>query len=237
MRAPCDRDGFEHVHNLLRGFPSARVGDDDVCSAVAVAPDGKIVCAGTSAQAGGSAMVAWRVNGDGSPDTSFHAGDGVAVVTASFPAGEAHAVHPLEQGRVLLTGVTSSGARRQATAVLLTAGGTPDGSFGGAGVVAFDWGESLPAGPPTSSRDAEGRLVVAAPATVPDKRIGVARLLPTGAFDEAWGPGGKQTYDADLGGNGERVFVAHDPEGRIVLATTVRGAAGPAKIVVLRLWS
>ncbi|MCW5833728.1 MAG: hypothetical protein KIS78_15095 [Labilithrix sp.] len=219
-------------------FPSARVGTDDVCHAVAATAD-KIVCAGTSDSAGGTRMVAWRVDEDGTNDTSFHAGDGVAVVAAgALPNGSARSVHVLPQGRVLLTGTSSAGGMtRKAAVVLLTANGALDGSFGGTGAVSFDWGELL-GGDARSSLDAEGRVTVVAAARAADNAIGLARLLPSGQLDASFGDGGKRLLSFAAGEKGGRdVFVAHHPDGRVVIATAVEvDRVAGTKVHVRRVW-
>ncbi|MBX3197011.1 MAG: hypothetical protein KF894_02540 [Labilithrix sp.] len=224
--------------DFFGGFPSSRVGTDDVCHAVAVAAD-KIVCAGSSDSAGGRRMVAWRVNEDGTNDTSFHAGDGVAVVASSvLPNAAARSVHPLAQGRVLVSGTSSAEAAGQKAAVaVFTANGALDGSFGGTGTLAFDWGAPL-SGDARSSLDGEGRVMVVAAARPDDNAIGLARVLPTGQLDATFGSSGKLLLPFAEGDKGARdVFVAHHPDGRVVIATTVEtDGVAARKVHVRRLW-
>lgn len=222
------------------GFPTNHSSDmaaNEVCASVAVADDGKIVCAGSSDLPGtGARMVAWRVDGNGANDTSFHAGDGVVVVpSASAPNARAAAVHTLSQGRVLMVGSSTADMAKYKVAIAqLTSAGTPDGSFAGSGIVSFDWGTPLQGGrEPRSAVDAQGRIVVVA-ATGNDDAIGVARFNANGAPDESFAPGGKMVKPLEQAG-GQRVYVAHAPDGRILLASTMGPPATP-KAVVFRLW-
>jgi len=224
-------------------FVHQRVGTDDQCNAVAIR-DSKIVCAGSSDSAQGKRMVVWRVNSDGQNDTTFHAGDGINVVPSStIENGEAFNVHPLANGRVLLTGVSTAAnlVDKKAALALYTSTGALDGSFDGDGALLFDWGTPL-RGENTvhSSLDAQDRVVVAAPFVAgSDPSIGFARVLPTGTFDESFGPGGKRTFKLDVGQKMQEVFVTHQANGRIVVAGTISEADGglTRTVGVYRFWN
>ena len=221
------------------GFPSAKVGDDDRCQAIAI-EGGKIVCGGTSRVGADSRMIAWRVNDDGTADKTFHDPDGVAVIPATaLGHGEVWSAHALPQGRVALTGTSSSdGLSKKAATAVLSAAGALDGSFNGTGTVTYDWGQAV-AGSVRSALDGAGRVVAVGPANAADHATGIARILPSGAFDEAFGAGGKRVLPPPAGfaGSGD-VYVALHPDGRIVVAQTVRstGAGNAPQVFLMRLW-
>jgi uncharacterized delta-60 repeat protein len=234
---------IDDVQAFFGGFPSAKVGDDDRCQAIAIL-DGKIVCGGTSRVGAESRMVAWRVNDDGTADRTFHDPDGVAIIpTTALDHGEVWSAHALPQGRVVLSGTSSTdGLSKKAATAVLSAAGALDGSFDGTGIVTYDWGEPVP-GTVRSALDGAGRVVAVGPARAADHAIGIARILPSGAFDETFGaPGagtGKRILSPPAGFTGsEDVYVALHPDGRIIVAETVRstGAGNAPQVLVMRLW-
>ncbi len=117
---------------------ASRDGFRDDATAGALQPDGKILVAGKSTGAGGSApMLVLRLNTDGSVDTTYGA-DGAAV---AFPNvnNTPEAVIPGAGGSVTVAGHGSAvGFGRQPESDIaiarFTAAGAPDSSFGPGGV-------------------------------------------------------------------------------------------------------
>ena len=127
-------------------------GSTDFATGVAVTADGKIVISGFAGLAGPvpggdmSDMGVARFNADGTLDTSFGGGDGVAVVNVSYGlAGGADAAYGVAldaQGRVVLVGSINYKASTEDVwwaggfaAARLLPDGSPDASFGTGGMV------------------------------------------------------------------------------------------------------
>ena len=99
--------------------------------AAAVAADGRIVIAG-NVGSGFGRIAAVRLLTDGTVDSSFGS-HGIASASMSSVAS----LTLLSNGKVLLGGIAPSG--NDAELLQLSAAGTPDTSFGSAGVVRFDY--------------------------------------------------------------------------------------------------
>ena len=146
-----------------------------------VQPDGRILAAGTSPNAGQAPI--WRLNPDGTRDKSFAPGTG--------PNGMVMALAMQPDGRILVAGAFSevSGVRRSQVA-RLNQDGSVDPSFGSDG-----------SGPTSNFTRAiaiqgDGRILLggAFNAVSGVSRPGVARLLENGALDTGFDPGGPQSF-------------------------------------------
>jgi uncharacterized delta-60 repeat protein len=198
-------------------------GRFDEALAVAVQPDGKVVVAGGSSDAGGTDMAVARYTSDGALDPTF-AGDGMALLGFDGESS-ARAVAVQRDGKVLLTGRAVRPLQGGccdsdfALARLTTSGGL-DGSFGGDGRVTTDF---LP-GPDRGQDDAHAVLVR------PDGRIlaagggvagaggvdfAIAAYRADGSLDPTFSRDGRVT--TDFAGYPDEVRdLAVDARGRIV---------------------
>jgi uncharacterized delta-60 repeat protein len=178
--------------------------------AVALAPDGKVVIAGSGQGA------AARFNADGTLDTGF-GGDGWADLP---PAGRvATAVAVQGDGKVVLAGATPS----LLWVARLNSDGSVDTSFGGGDGV-FEY----------SSPDLQR---VAALKILPDAKIlaaggdgmfWVARLDPAGALDTGYGFGGLSSANPTAGGDRAEALDV-DPDGRVLVAGTESPGTGDSQ--------
>jgi len=217
--------------------PDALLASRDQCTAVAVGPDDRILCAGFAEKdlVPGTpvrSLFVTRRLADGSPDTSFGFG-GVAVV--AYPptniVGEADSVHALADGKVVVSAHRGD-ASRKAVVVRLGNDGRPDVSFGTTGEVVLD-----PLGDIVSQArsivDAKGNVVVLA-VTGADRDLTLIRLLPTGAVDATFGDAGRAIVKLPAKGSVDNARVTIQADGRIVIGGTVDG--GKSQAVVYRLW-
>ncbi len=180
--------GFVRTTIDLGGGDSRRV---DVASALALAPDGRIVLAGEARGTHRSVLAIVRYTASGSLDTSF-AGDGVQTIDPN-PAGEEGlggvAVQP--DGKIVAVGSAGSGF----LVVRLLPDGALDETFGSGGMVKTNLGGSFPDAANAVAILADGRLVVTGSADwdfndSTRQDIGVARYLPNGLLDPTFGAGG-----------------------------------------------
>lgn len=129
------------LDNTFNGFGVASAdfyGLADMCNAVAIQADGKILLAGStvpSATIAGSYIAIARLNGDGTPDTTFGA-DGTGKAKYLTLDGSAYAIAVQSDGKILIGGVLSG----IPTIARLLPNGTLDNSFSGNGYDSQDIG-------------------------------------------------------------------------------------------------
>lgn len=180
----------------------------DVGGHVAVLPTGKIVLVGQSGTVSGGSpyqMSAVRLNSDGSVDTTF--GSAGKMVTGFGGGGDqrANGVIVDAAGRLLLSGVFSTGSSPEDFGVLrLIGNGTSDPAFGDGGLVSTDFaGRSDAIGSTLAQQD--GKVVAVGVSFVGSGtfNIAAARYLPDGRLDPTFGTGGRSLLpppaDSDLG--------------------------------------
>ena len=198
----------------------------DGAAGVALQSDGKIVAAGfTRLGSFYSDFAIVRYTADGTVDTTFGGGLGVAVVDFAGGNDWANGVAIQADGKIVAAGVTTSQNIRAFGLVRLDAGGAPDATFGpgAAGRVTTkfqDWDKANA----VAIQPQDGRIVVAGmtdinvnglPVTYFD--FALARYDSTGALDGTFGVGGRAT--ADIGGGFDVAYaVALQADGRIVAA-------------------
>jgi uncharacterized delta-60 repeat protein len=226
-------------------------------------PDGKLVVIGqgypaSAPQGGGSDLYVLRYNVDGSLDGSFgNSGIATVGVTPQLDSEYAQAVVLQTTGgeeRILVVGSAPlKGAGNPQFGVALvrfTADGRLDTTFGTNGRVQFGWSNKGDSWGYDAVPQCDGRIVVAGRYGTD---MGVARLLPTGAFDQTFGSGGKTVVtlgkasagDTIGGANGIALqpFGTVQPSGcpaeqRIVLVgtrPTVNGTGTSRDMAVVRL--
>jgi uncharacterized delta-60 repeat protein len=194
----------------------------DLISALTVAPDGRIVAAGTAQSgSGNSTFAVARYLPDGRLDPSF--GNDGTVVTAFTGTAEAVAVQ--SDGKIVVAGghVLLPSLQVEYGLARFDVNGDLDGSFGNGGTLttSFPPGQSEPK---ALVLDRQGRIVVAGAAGQQGATtFALARYLSGGELDPTFGAGGLVT--TSLGdGAAFASAVALQPNGRIVAAG--RSAAG-----------
>jgi uncharacterized delta-60 repeat protein/uncharacterized repeat protein (TIGR01451 family) len=182
--------GFGTAGVVTTPFPG---GDADP-HAVALQPDGKIVMAGLATSATGADFALARYLPDGTLDPGFGTG---GMVTTSIGADydEAWALCLQPDGRIVAAGASEAPGYSQIALVRYLADGSPDPTFGAAGIVT-----TAPGGG-TSSYAAygcvlqpDGAIVVAGES---DGAIVVARYAADGSLDPGFGAGGIVTTPLD----------------------------------------
>jgi uncharacterized delta-60 repeat protein len=199
-------------------------GDDDPAS-IAVRPDGRIVLAGSSKFNSVTRTALASYLPDGQPDPSFGTG-GKLLIGTGPDGGGATAMTLQPDGKIDFVG-TYNGNWYLAR---LSAGGTPDTSFGAGGTVVTDFaGQNDQAMGLTC--EGGGDILVAGSATVGGVGYaGLAFYTPSGALDLTRGAAGKVTTSFGLSGYTHAVdtavAVAVQPaDGKIVIAANISRSA------------
>src|SRR6266545_2489482 len=184
--------------------------------ALALTPDGQIVAAGFI----GSDFALARYNADGTLDAAFGTG---GVVTTPF-AGmfvEANGLVVRSDGRLVAAGGV---LRNDLTSAFVLAGyladGTLDPAFGQGGTLTTDIAGSGSAS--SLALQADGKLVAAGsadPGNGSGLDFALARYLPDGTLDLAFGTGGKLT--TDFAGNDRARALAVQADGKLVAVGTL----------------
>ena len=174
-------------------------------------------------------VIAERFNSDGTPDPSFGSG-GVSIVDIGLPSptfdfsGDLVKAAEAPDGDIVVAAGDRVGR--------LLPDGELDTSFGPNGTVA------LPAGIAEGvAVDAQDRPVVAEAFAGGGSSFGAVRYLRTGSLDPSFGSGGRASVTH--GRSDVAAAVATEPDGRVVLAGSLRsgrrGAKNAEKLAVLRL--
>jgi uncharacterized delta-60 repeat protein len=200
------------------GLTTIPFGADASANAVAIAPDGDIVVAGTAESNDGDADVAIaRLNPDGSLDDTF-SGDGRTTIDVGDNDGtSAVAVRP--DGRIVVAGGSVFFGFRVVVIQLLPNGELDEG-FGQGGIVT-----SLDFVASDLVLDASGNVVLAGEGESERPEGGldavIARLTPDGRLDPSFGGNGRVTIGVLDVGSGAPSFdsangVVIEPDGEIV---------------------
>lgn len=195
--------------------------------AVAVQSDGKIIVGGqfTALGSGVDGGVV-RLNADGSQDTAFNAGSGVANNGGAY--GKAYALAALADGRMIVGGAfVDFAGQRGACLARLTGNGAPDPTFNPAGA-GFANGSSV-AAVRTVVVLGDGRLLVGGSFTTYDgtPAPGIVRLSADGAYDGSFALGS--------GADGEVRAIAVQSDGRVLAAGAFNHFNGATVSHIVRL--
>ena len=210
--------------------------------AFALQPDGKPLLGG-DARSGGVVFVVIRYLPDGSLDPAF--GSAGKVTTSFGPSWafvRAIAVQP--DGRLVAAGFVAVRGEDHFGLARYLPDGSLDPAFGNGGTVTtpVSFGAKGPVTPGFAGRGAfavalqpDGKIVVAGASEALKGRpvFGLARFLPDGTLDRAFGAGG--TVTTDFGDGSAAYALALQPDGKIVVAgQTGRGESGADKFALAR---
>lgn len=191
---------------------------NDAAYGLAVQPDGNIIVVGNTAFSGlsGSALALARYKPDGKPDSSF----GVAgKVFTSFGSGfeNAAAVALQPDGKIVVAATLAGINKTLFGALRYLPNGVLDPEFSGDGIQTVDFGYNYQ-NCYALALQPDGKILIAGRSFVsPLLQFALARILPDGQVDAAFGSGGKVLINVD-GAGGTARSVAVQPDGKIVLA-------------------
>lgn len=191
-------------------------------NAVAIQPDGKIIMVGytsTNPPSVVSSIIVVRLTSQGTLDTEFGGGDGIATVPLQ-EGGSAHSVALQRGGEIVVVGDRNTGTNQRGIFVFrFTSVGLLDSSFGGGdGKVETQFGSAHFAR--TVAIQPDGKIVVGGSSNYesPWLNLAVLRYTDSGVLDSDFGGGdGIVTTDISGGMDGVSSLVLQ-PDGRIVIA-------------------
>lgn len=210
------------------GAPVTAVGGgEDAARAAAVQADGKLVMAGSASDNAGTHIAVLRLQRDGAPDTTFGSGGQVITPLGASRDDAAAAVAVQPDGKILVAGTTTQtgAAGRDFVVLRYLANGTLDTSFGTQGVATVDFG-STDDSAWTLLLQPDGKIVLGGDsnrgATTSGRDFALARLLPNGTLDAAFGQAGRvlTAIKADAGTD-------------IVRALTLQTVNGQSRLVAV----
>ena len=224
---------------------------DDVCNALAVQADGKILAVGSSAPAMSlnSDFAIARLNADGSPDATLGGGSGQTLIPFDVGGNDsdiAGAVAIQADGRILAAGwVVTDATGFDFAVVRLLSDGSRDTTFNSTGrvTVGFDFpGTNGIDQADAIAIDDQGRIVLGGVAEVAPGSFDFAlvRLLPTGQLDHSFDADGRATLGFDLGNSNSDLSYQTilQQDGRIVMvgaADTGVGGTQNNDVAIARL--
>ncbi|MFO0929485.1 MAG: Ig-like domain-containing protein [Gemmataceae bacterium] len=201
---------------------------------VAVAPDGKLVVAGTSGTVGSNAdFGVYRYNANGNADTTFGS-SGQVQLNLVGPSDQPAAVLVQPDGKILVAGfgVTSTTAAAEVVLVRLQTTGALDSTFGTGGVVRLASFGGVTGSVSDAVLQADGKIVLSG--TVGGK-FAVIRLNANGTLDTSFNGTGWVTTDLSSASGNRAYAVAVGPAGTIVAAgVTGEGNVTTSRTVVVR---
>jgi uncharacterized delta-60 repeat protein len=208
----------------------------DEANGVAIDSQGRIVAAGRSFS-GGTAFHDFslaRYEPNGGLDAGFGTAGGTVISgfgTNADDQGNATAID--SQGRIVVVGVTNSGANDDFAVARFNPNGTPDLGFSGTGRVTLPIGTGDDAANAVAI-DSQDRIVAAgSTANASNDDFALVRFQTNGTPDPAFGAGGKVT--SPIGpGDDVALAVAIDSQGRIVAAGRSENGSGDSDVAVAR---
>lgn len=208
------------------GIVTTRFGSktSESAAAVLLQPGGKILVGGGASAAEGFTLV--RYNADGSLDTTFGSGGRRTYnLPGSYDALVSMAAQP--DGKIVMVGQTDDTGNTGPLALLrVDANGTPDATFGNAGVVTTSVGSDLTQ-PHDLALDANGKIVVVGDSFVNGMgfRNFVVRYNSNGSLDTTFDGDGIQSSVRGLARS-----VALQADGKILTAGFTTGAPDPSAL-------
>ncbi len=191
------------------GTASVALGDVENGSAVAMAPDDKIVTVGRTA-AGQRGLVARHLP-DGTPDNTF----GVAGSMTLEYGGDDSLQDVVVQPDSKIVTVGQGGATNNLVVTRLIATGLPDGAFNsGAGSVSFDFG-AIETGQAVVLQP-DGKILAAGNTSAGMQAAVIVRLNANGTPDASFDGDGRLTVPGPAGNVVRDMML--QPDGKIVLA-------------------
>ena len=231
---------------LRSGSVLTNPGGNASATSVAVAPDGKILVAGSvqpSAFSSASDFALVRYNADGSLDTTFGTGGIVTTKLGDFDAGantvlivpDANTSTNPADYKIVAAGHTStSGGNFNFALVRYNADGTLDTTFHTTGVVTRNFGQLDDIH--DAVLQADGKIVAVGSTFIGGKvELALARYDNDGSLDTTFGTAGQVT--TDLGGvNQSASSLVIQPDGKLVVAG-VYAPNGPSEFFLARYLS
>lgn len=184
---------------------------------VKVQPDGKIIaCGGYSVTASNTDFIVIRLNTDGSPDTSFGGGDGIAIIPIGSSEDYAHDLELQPDGKIVLAGESAVPGFVYGSGIVmrLLPDGTIDNTFGTGGKTAIQLSSASTETFKCMELMPSGRVIAAGYSYVNNTEyVFMAGFTPDGVLDSTFANNGVFTGSAisqafDLAIDGNNIYLA-----------------------------
>lgn len=207
------------------GHVITSVGASDAWSyAVDARPDGRILVGGKATISGNEDFVIARYRADGTLDTTFGGGDGIVTTPVSVNSDSVNSLIALDDGSVLVGGVTNDGSDDNYVIAKYTVEGNLDSSFGTGGLVVSARGNgdritSVVMAP-------NGDILIAGTEDNPTQTaILVGRYTAAGVIDTGFGSAGILIEDLSAASNDVAAQILSRDDGSfVVVGTTHNGS-------------
>jgi len=206
---------------------TAAGGDFDTARAMSIDGQGRILLGGEADPAAANSQFALaRLNGDGSPDTSFGPPATPGRVTTTIGSASFISAVALDpENRIVVAGGAEDGAVFQFALARYSSDGSLDGAFSGDGSVLTSFSTDPNDFQSASDLviDSRGQIVAAGTieGAMNERDLALARYRTDGTLDEAFGSGGKVTLPGFAG-----AAVELDAQDRIVVGGVSEPNAG-----------
>ena len=213
--------------------PFIGISGNERANAMVVRPDGRILVAGGCTQTNGSRDVCLvQYLTSGATDNTFGPSANGRVVINRPGDDTANAIVLAPNGRAYVAATCGL----ESCVFAINPNGSPDATFGTAGVTAFLMGGAASTGQ-AIVRQFDGKLVIAGScfdANTVDVAFCVRRLLPTGAIDTGFGVAGTRnvTLVAPIS---KPAAMALQADGKILVAGSCQSSTGTLDFCMLRL--
>lgn len=188
-------------------------GYDNYGFAMTVRSNGKILVAGCSYNGRNYDVLLVQFNSNGTLDSTFGTGGVVSYTSGVNNFGYALSVQL--DGKIVVAGQTHNGMNYDVLLLRFNSNGTLDGTFGKAGVVAYDSGNNDYGCALSIQQD--GKIVVAGITfNGINNDVLLLRFNTSGTLDTTFGKAGVATYDSGRDDSG--LAVALQQDGKIVVA-------------------
>lgn len=180
----------------------------DWAYALALQPDGHILVAGVSDVSGSKDFALARYNPDGTPDFNFGRGGRTVLRLRSLTTDIIHGIVVQPDGKIVAAGVTFEDVvtlrpHGDFMVARFLPDGRPDMSFGVGGVTTTDFADESYDEPYAVVLQPDGRIVLGGYSNTGGgpgvlfgaDQLALARYLPNGMLDPAFGQGGKVIFD------------------------------------------
>lgn len=199
--ARYNKDGSLDANFGTAGRVITDFGGDEICNALTVQNDGKIVAVGkTTYMVAEATIVVARYNDDGTLDDTFGT-DGKVITDLSGNTSGANDVVVQDDGRIVVGGIVFGGLEQFRLLLLrYLDSGDPDESFGDAGIVIEDLLEAPDERINALALQPDGKIIGIGQAGLGDGRdFLIARFNEDGSFDETFGTNGWTRADVGSG--------------------------------------
>lgn len=191
---------------------------DDQVFGITFRPDGRAVAAGRTTVDSVPQMAVFQYKTDGQLDLDFHWNGKGALAFNTSPSA-AHAVAVDAEGRTVLAGYVTVAGNEQFSVVRLLPSGAYDPAFGTGGRVNTDFNGGQDQANAVAIQP-DGKIVAAGfTRNGPDADFALARYLPDGSSDVAFGTGGRVVTKIDFLADIIRDIVVQS-SGRIIVCGT-----------------